>query len=275
MQTGRGRERISTCVRGQSTSASFSHQVSVQHTWRVIDSPALVEDPRTWPPQVADVLAPIAERLEGSANAALDLHVDDSAVSHIHAALQGTCWRVYHCTRLLPQERDDVLRWGLAPASDGLLEAKLMAAVKYGYLLEAEAAAIQASSMLAPNRRQRHARAGRICALTTSDSLADYHGLWRFLETWGGEIVHFGQSEGVASRLQGLGVPSVVVVDLPLDAPPTVGWYPPMERLLVASLLGMGGLRGETNQRSASAWPVTEIWQPGHPDYDERSWLPR
>jgi hypothetical protein len=234
-----------------------------------------LEDPGTWPSRITEVVGPIAEDLGGSTSEVLDLDVDGTATALIHAALQGTRWRVYHCTRLLAHERDDLLRRGLAPTTQELLERKLRAAVEHGYLPETEADAIRAASILTSSRHQRRAREGRVCALTTRDSLADYHGLWRFFENWGGELVHFSQPDQSSRRLQRLGVPSIVVLDVLLDAPPTSGWYPPMERLLVASFLEMGGLRGETNQRPSSAWPVKDVWQPGHPDYDEQAWLPR
>lgn len=236
---------------------------------------SLVDDPQTWPDHVRDLMTDVAETLRGSTEYVADLEVPEGDTHDIHDALVGSTWRLYHCTRLLPHERDVILATGLAPASDDLVDRKLADAVTHGHLTGPEAEHLRESHMLRPDRGQRQGRQGRICALTTRATLGEYHGLRWLFEHWGGELVYFDQPDPALARLRELGTPSIVVIDFPLTTPPSRSWYPPIERLLVGACLGMGEVHGETNQRVEGTWPVAGIWQPGNPEYDRHERLPQ
>ena len=234
---------------------------------------SLVDEVGSWPDHVRDLIAVVAEPLADSTDYVQDLHVPDDDVAAIHAALVGTRWRLYHCTRLLDHERDNILTNGLAPATEVLLDDKLTQAVEHGHLSPGDAEVLRESHMLRPGGGQRQGRQGRICALTTRASFADYHGLWRLFEHWGGELIYFDQPDPMLERLRSLGTPSIVVVDLTLITPPSRGWYPPIERLLVGAHLGMDQVHGETNQPVNGFWPVNAVWQPNAADSAAWRWV--
>jgi hypothetical protein len=219
-------------------------------------------------------VAEAAEPLRESTDYVADLDVPDENAHAIRDALIGSTWRLYHCTRLLDHERDAVLATGLAPASTELVTRKLADAVTHGYLTSEEVESLYSLQALRSGRGRR-SREGRICAVTTRENLEAYSGLFHFFEEWGGELVGMDQPKPVVIRLRQLGAPSVVVVDLTLDSPPARGWHPAFERLLIGRFLGMSEVRGGTNQLVTGTWPVTEIWQPGHPEYDRHERLPQ
>lgn len=233
----------------------------------------MIDTVESWPDGLADLVADVAAGLPEVTDSVLDLPVNEWDAQRIAEAAVGTHWRLYHCTRLLPHEREVLLADGLHPASEGLLDRKLGDAVTHGYLTDGEAEVLRESHMLRADRGQR-AREGHVCALTTRESLRDLHGLRWLFGHWGGELIYFDQPEEQLTRLKSLGAPAIVVVDLPLVAPPNRYWYPPFANLLVGRVLGLPEVRGETNQAVLGAWPVSEVWQPGDPEYDAQGWLP-
>lgn len=235
----------------------------------------LLDDPATWPDATTIAVNDAAERLHGSTEYPVDLRPTESEEEAIETGLIGHRIRVHHCTRLLPFERESILRDGLAPTSTGLLQARLDGAVMAGLLTPQEVSGMSALNMLRPSARQRSNREGRLCAVTVRDAFDDPYGLWRLLGIWGGEFIYFDQPRHLQERLRSLGQPSLVVVDLPIDVRPRLGWYPSLSKVLVGVALALKHRGGETNQKTDTPWPATAIWQPEDPDYQAFPALPR
>jgi hypothetical protein len=79
------------------------------------------------------------------------------------------------------------------------------------------------------------------------------------------------------ARLRVLGKPSIVVVNLRLTGNSRPQFFAPsLENLFVRRLLQLPETYGDVHHYSP-VWPedITDIWQPGHCDYDRHPLLPR
>jgi len=234
-------------------------------------NPVLLDVPDSWPTTTAEAVAAVGRRLRGTTRHVTDLRVSEAEDAAVAASLEGHLVRVYHCTRLLDAERDDILRNGLRPASDTLAHDRLEMALAGGHLDGRQARDLYARRALA---RQRNSREHRICAVSTRASLNAESGLHHLLGTWGGELLYFDSLKQHRQVLQSLGRPSVVVLDLPADLPNT-GWYPYMAKVLTAVALDFPDVEGEVNATvTQERWPVVDIWQPGHAEYSKHPHLP-
>lgn len=93
----------------------------------------LIDDPRTWPNDIATAVADVASRTP-PCEFASDLQISEADEGVIQAALLDRPVRVFHCTRLLEHERHEIIEHGLLPATDELRAWKLHAAANAGHL---------------------------------------------------------------------------------------------------------------------------------------------
>lgn len=232
----------------------------------------LIDDPRTWPDELATLVVDVASRT-AHREFASDLHVSENDEELLEAALRDRPVRLFHCTRLLDHERDDVLIRGLLPATDELRAQKLQAAAGKGHLNPELLAMLEQHNVL---NRQRPNRENLICAVSTRAGLDDEFGVAPLMELWGGELVNMDVPRDRQPPLRELGTPSIVVLDVPARFHPMWGWAPPAANLLVGTVFEIEDLGGNVHIRTGGhATPVAAVWQPGHLEYDEHPALPQ
>jgi hypothetical protein len=98
---------------------------------------------------------------------------------------------VYHCTRLLPHERDWIKAEGLLPLTAGLVERRIRAALAGGYLSGAEHHELLRLNVFA--RSEQDGRENQICVVAGRESFDDPYSGWEsLLATWGGrgDLLH-------------------------------------------------------------------------------------
>lgn len=232
----------------------------------------LLDDPRTWPDELATLVSDVASRTDHSEFAG-DLAVRETDENLIEAVLRDLPVRLFHCTRLLDHERNDVLARGLLPATDELRARKLQAAAEEGHLSHELLAMLERHNVL---DRQRPNRENLICAVTTRAGLDDDFGVAPLMELWGGELVNMDVPRDERRPLRDLGTPSIVALDVPARFHPAWGWAPAAAKLLVGTVFEIEDLGGNVHIRTGGhATPVAAVWQPGHPEYDKHPALPQ
>jgi hypothetical protein len=236
-----------------------------------------VDDPSTWPPRLLEYADAWANRLRGTTkdNGDLKLPFDDETV--VAEMLAGRRLQVLHCTRLLDSEVDDILTAGLAPLSRELLYRKLDAAAAVGALTPAERhlyGTTHVYAQEAPGHRD-----GLVCFVVGRSMLdRDFDGLERFLTMWGGEATYWAHDRNdTAARLRELGRPAVMDVALDVTAPGRDPFFTPgLHKLFVGARIGLEDAAGEGHIAGpVRRDEVVDVWQPGHPEYDRHTQLPR
>lgn len=102
------------------------------------------------------------------------------------------------------------------------------------------------------------------------------HGLSPLLGGWGGEAIHGGPCPDEDPSLRRLGRPAVVVANVDLSA----GWRqvfaaPSLAKVFVGTKLGLHDAFGEIYVfADIPGEDISDIWQPGHSDYDRHLDLP-
>src|SRR4051794_39741687 len=100
-----------------------------------------LDDPRTWPPAVRSWAQERAAALAGSTEIAGDLNTDlVEREAEFRALFGASKMLVYHCTRLLEWEAEDIRDGGLVPLSGELVERRIARAQERGALSQNEAA---------------------------------------------------------------------------------------------------------------------------------------
>lgn len=246
---------------------------------RIGGGPVLLDEPASWPVEVAILAEQLAEGLADTTMYTSDLDVareDQAAV--VQALLDsGRSVRIYHCTRLTGSECKDVLLQGLRPASQQLVLDRLERAVAERLLTQQERDLLVTEHMLQPHHETAVYRVDRIYGVVTRAAFLDPHGLWRLFAHWGGELIAFAHDgQPMLRRLASLGEPSVVVVDVPTGALESGFWAPDLAKVLVGVLLGLEEADGQValTMDGDAALAVTAVWRPGDPQYDEYPSLP-
>lgn len=148
-----------------------------------------IDDEASWPPAVKHLLERHLRELapNGAFRESACPSLVDAVVGRVRAALDGHKLLCCHCTRLTPDEVDDVRRNGLRPLSRELCETKLRQRVAAGDFTES-----QARWMLDAYLRRRndsYCTEGRIWAVLGRSALRDEDGLGPPLAWWGGEAL--------------------------------------------------------------------------------------
>lgn len=230
----------------------------------------------TWPPALSALVRDTARARKGTVSSASDLHLSDGP--EFRAALGGAPVRAYHCTRLLDQELEQIKTQGLRRLSPALLSARIDMAQRVGAIDADEAQQLHRSHWL-NNPRQRAIREGLLCFFIGRSLLTDYEfSVDHLLSKWGGEALCF-PLEGRPSekRLQGIGTPSVIVANVDVTtAPETRLLATFLLNVFVGRSLRLRGCSATINLRDDVApSSIVEVWQPGHPEYNRHTELPR
>ena len=239
---------------------------------RVVD----VDDRTSWPSTISDQVAEWIEHAPADVEHSDELDLPANAEAAMRTHLNGYRIRVYHCTRLLPHEVQTIETVGLRPLTPALIADRLDAAAAHGCLTADEREWLGANDVY--TLRNSHGRANRVC-LTSPRSLFDHYasGARPLLSTWGGEAIYWGaeRNPAIIERLRTVGRPSIVVVNLDLSAA-AVNVHPGLSPLFVAVALALERPGADIFYKGpVPAANIVGIWQPGNPEYDRHTKLPR
>jgi hypothetical protein len=227
-----------------------------------------VDRPDSWPGDVAETVQEQAERLAGTTEYAGDLELSYDDEDTFVDLLAGRRLRMYHCTRLLDVEVDAVREQGLRVLSRELMADKIRAAVDVGALTAAEGEQLGRAHVFAVGEHDN--RDQRVCLVLSARPLdSKPHGVRPLMRTWGGEALSM--SSGALAwrdRLEQLGRPTVVVVDVRLTAGAGHSVYPGVLKTFVGAALGLE-VGADVHYRAAvPGSSVVEVWRPGDASYD-------
>lgn len=233
-----------------------------------------VDDPTAWPSDLRGEVAAVAERLVGTTEHTSDLEVTNQDESVIMCSLAGVDVRLYHATRLLPHEVDQIRHEGLRVLDVDLINEKLDGALRAGMLSVAERT--QLASTHAPIDGSAGRRAAQVCAVLTPHAFShDVHGVWPLMSSWGGESIYWAHERTpLGARLTQIGSPAIVVFTAPaaLDD----NYFPSLAKALVAAVLGLPDVNADVFlHEPVPPERIENIWTPGIDEYDQWPDLPR
>lgn len=236
-----------------------------------------IDRPDTWPAAVREETARMAEQLVGTTKHTGDLELPNGYDDEFRQLLAGHRLRAYHATRLLPHEIHDVRDRGLDVLTVDLVDRRLTGLHASGVVTDDDLEDLRASTVFALDEYQN--RHNQICLFLGQDSFSHQGGLWRLLETWGGEAIFSGieHKPDLLSSLRSAGRPAVVVVQLEgLES----GWrthavYPELPKNFIAKLLELDGRGADVFYQAAiPSNRIEDVWLPGHPQFDRHlDWI--
>jgi hypothetical protein len=210
------------------------------------------------------VVQSVAEHYEGSGSTSSDLWLTDDDRATILAALDGVSIRVFHASRLLPFELDEIRREGLQLASKELFAAKVAGAV-HGLLSAAEGTELLRSAEPLDGS-DGAARVAQVCVSAGTAVYRDAaHAVRPLLQSWGGEVLYFAhEQDGLGKRLHELGTPTIIEVSLPSVRTQDL-WFPDVEQCLVGTLLSFSDVGSDVFIRGSAVPPedILAMHQPG------------
>lgn len=239
-----------------------------------------VDDPGTWPTPVLEWADAWADEKRGTTEWTSDLKIYEE--EELYRMLSGHLVRAYHCTRLLDHERAMILKQGLRPLSAELVLERIRRAYEIGALTDDERRAFEAGQQFAAQgwgERVRWTR-DQVCLVFSRGVFEhDAPGVDPLLSIWGGEAIYFPLEKAHGGRLRSMGKPSIVVAGLDLSSPAPLGNHrssPSLGCCLVAQRLGFENRGSDVFYRGPIApTNIVTIWQPGDPNYDRHTQLPR
>lgn len=219
----------------------------------------------------------MAGRLAGTTEFATDLELPGGYDDEFRPLLAGHRLRAYHATRLLPQEIDLICSQGLELLTPGLVERRLRLLGETGLVTVDELDELRANTVFALNEQAN--REHQVCLFLAEATFSDQAGLWRLLETWGGEAIFWGveNDSALIGRLRSTGQPAIVVAHLKgFEA----GWrrhsvWPSLPKNFIATLLNLDNRGAEVFYRAPIPGNrIEDIWIPGHRDFERHlAWV--
>lgn len=192
-----------------------------------------IDNQATWP---EDVVTFIEER---SNSIDLEENSSMSIGDEILLPLLNTSFLlVYHATRLLPHEKDDIRTNGLQILTEELVAKKIRDAVHFGYLTERMGEELLCGSTL--RTRSEEKRANQIC-FVVGKSLIEQEdsGLSNLFDIWGGESINFtGAGDNHMTCLKRIGEPSAVKALLPITSQSSIRIYPELTVSFIKAFRG-------------------------------------
>lgn len=228
------------------------------------------DDPDTWPSGLRRLVENQAALLIDTAKYAVDLRPAEAASEEIEDALRGHSLRAYHATRLLDHEVEAIQKQGLRRLTSSLIEERLAAAAQHGAITSGVHETLAGSTVFARNF-QTEIREGLLWFFLGSSTFSDDGGLWRLLETWGGEGIYWMIDKGSQTEqvLRGLGTPSIVVAAVPDPLQDGSFMSPSLSNVLIGTVLGIGDVSSGLHLRAdLPPKAIHDIWQPGHPEFN-------
>ncbi|GAA4980385.1 hypothetical protein [Kitasatospora paranensis] len=240
-----------------------------------------VDDSRTWPPALADLVGRLADDVD-LAEADRDEYVDldlDAYEDDVLALLDGHLVRALHCTRLLDYEADAIRAEGLRLLDEDLVNDRLDQARERGLFTDAEHTLLRSGHRLAPGRRVMGS-SGEVCLTLSAEATAHHtHGARPLLTNWGGEVVyspHCDTDPGLAAKLRSLGRPALVTAHLDLAYPGDHKVSKSLVHTFVGKAIGHTPANADVFYRApVPASHIASIVFPGDLGYDRIPGLPR
>lgn len=194
-----------------------------------------------------------------------DLWLADNHRATILAALAGVNTRVFHASRLLPFELDEIGREGLKPSSKELFAGKVAGAVAHGLLSPAEGTELLTSAEPLDGS-DGSARVAQVCVSAGTVVYRDArHAVRPLLRSWGGEVLYFAhEQDDLGKRLQELGTPTIIEVSLPAVRARDRR-FPDVAQCLVGTVLGFSDVGSDVFIRGSAVPPedILAVHQPG------------
>ncbi len=235
-----------------------------------------VDDATSWPDNVLRAATNLAEQFRGSANYASDLKLLEFDEAFCKE-LAGSLVKAYHATRLLPHELALIREQGLLPLSKELVERRLNLAAQNSAITPAERDQLHAKNVFQIGNHG--SRGDQVCLfLSTADLEDEASGVDDLLSTWGGEAIYWNVIDAeLGPRLKGLGIPTLVVAGLDLSVSEVNdSIFPGVAHVFVGRLLDLKKCDADVLlHRPVPPEHILDFWQPGSPEYDRFSELPR
>jgi hypothetical protein len=239
----------------------------------MLDSLIDPDDQRTWPPLVLAWAEARAASLAGSTEFTNDLNSRlIEREDEFRALFVGTKVLVYHCTRLLEWEAEDIRSGGLAPLTRGLVVRRIDQADARDALGREEAERLRTSDVF--TLRNACGREGQVCFVLGREGFED-SGVQDFFSLWGGEGIYWAHADDAdAPRL---GRPAIVAAGIDVSDPRrALRFGPALSKVFVAPLLGTRDNYADVFlEASVPASDTMAIWQPGDPEYDRFTRSPK
>jgi len=241
-----------------------------------------IDDVSTWPASIKSWTDRYAHELQGSTECTGDLAVPLEKEDEFRALFADCRLRAIHCTRLLAHERTAILAQGLRSAGLTLVNDRILGAHAAGALTDAERDEFIAGHVFADGRKARFGnREHQVCFIASRATLDRDRGtgVERLLSTWGGEVIYFPLGPKHGRRLKTLGVPSLVVAQLDIAAPPRAPLHhhftPPLGRAFVGARLSLQCGADVFYRAPVPQQNILAILQPGDAEYDRHRYLPQ
>jgi hypothetical protein len=139
----------------------------------------------------------------------------DQIIEELDSMLADVRMLGFHCTKLLPHEKEDIRQHGLAPLTKSLVARRISNAVSVGYLSNPVAQILQAR-----NEVSNTGRADKCWFVNMRSCLAEESGVKRLFRCWGGEALYVGHEPEydpeIGPVLRNMGEPNIVVAALPV-----------------------------------------------------------
>ena len=238
-----------------------------------------LDDARTWTTEIRETTKSFAEPLRGTTEYTADLSIDPDREDTFRLSLQGTFVKVYHATRLLDHEAEDIRNEGLTPASQDLVERRIATASDHGYVDDSVRDGLLSGNLFGAGEYVAN-REGMVCFFASRSVMDDFiAGIWSLMTTWGGEIVYFGSklSDTTRARLKVIGRPAIVVAAVELSESWRVHYVAPgVANAFVGKYLGFTSYDFDLHYRGrVPGEQILDIWMPSDPQYDGFPELPR
>lgn len=172
-----------------------------------------LDDQSTWPEEVVTFIREKSESIDMEENSSMSIG------DHILLSFLRTSYLlVYHATRLLPHEKEDIRANGLRILTGEFAAKKIRDAVEYGYLTERIGNELQHGTTSWDDSDGE--RINQICLVFgKSPFKLQELGLRYFFEEWGGEFISYTDAGGkYKTCLKQIGEPAIVKALLPITA---------------------------------------------------------
>jgi hypothetical protein len=234
-----------------------------------------VDDPTTWPAIVEGEVQRLADRVRGTTQYVSDLPLPIEGEEAFRSLLSGFPLRAYHATRLLPHEVRVVRRRGLRLSTQELVIERLGQAHELGIIDDDLHGVLKDGNVFAHGEAEY--RRDQVCLFISREIMQSANNFGYLLTHWGGEVLTRSSGCVVARpRLSSIGTPTIVVVAIHIGRGSGHFVTPSLDKVFVGKWLELEGLGADVFCRApVRAEDIIDIWQPGHPEFELQSSLPR
>lgn len=203
---------------------------------KVLSNPTKIVDidnQATWSEEIVTFVQERSESINLEENSSMS--IGDEILLPL---LNGSYLLVYHATRLLPHEKEDILENGLQFLTEELVERKIRKAVHHGYLTAKIGEELRHGSTL--KTRPEEQRANQICFVVGKSPFEhEEPGLSNLFDIWGGESINYTcTGDNHMSCLKEIGEPAVIRALVPITPQSSVDIYPELTVSFIEAFRG-------------------------------------